>query len=156
MVLVVAMAKTDRVPHLPVGRQLLGLDDLERLVGQRKPLLPCQLSQVIPRCPRAPAFMKLIKNLVEMVVVYRSMKAFARAVLQQVGKLMATGVGQQVESGQLTTEIPPLQDFPAGEPAHGAFSLLLGHNHANTVSDLMLPGVGIVTVVGGLAGADPA
>ncbi|EON92215.1 hypothetical protein MARLIPOL_11351 [Marinobacter lipolyticus SM19] len=65
-----AMAKTDGIPYLPVGCQLLGLNDLERLVRQRKSMLPGQPGQVIPRCPRTPAFMKLIENLVEMVVVY--------------------------------------------------------------------------------------
>ncbi len=72
------------------------------------------------------------------------------------GKLMATGVGQQIESGQFTTEIPPLQDFPAGEPAYGGLGLLLGKDHPGSIGDLMLPGAGVVTVVRSLAGADPA
>jgi hypothetical protein len=94
---------------------------------------------------------KIIQNPVKMPVMHRPPKPLARAVLQQMGKLMATGMGQQIKRAQLSIKIPPLLDFPARQPATGGFRPVLGLNHPRTIGDLVLPAMGIKPVIGRLA-----
>ncbi len=69
---------------------------------------------------------------------------------------MATGVCQQVQCGDLAVKILALTYFPPGKPASYRIRVVLGHDHALAVGDLVLFQARVKTVVGGLTGADPA
>src|SRR5690554_6380536 len=90
-----------------------------------------------------------------MPVMHRTIVPLAITVLQQMGKLMAAGMGQKVQYTHLTSKMAPTPDFPSRYPALGGFRTMLGGNHPRAIGDQMLLLDWIVTVIGGLAGPYP-
>ncbi|EDM46358.1 hypothetical protein MDG893_17352 [Marinobacter algicola DG893] len=76
--------------------------------------------------------------------------------LKQVRKFVATGVRQQVQSGDGPPEILSLADLPSGKPTANCIGLVLVHDHAFAVGNLVLFQARIKTMVGGLSRADTA
>ena len=144
------------IPHLPSGQMLSGVCWLKENVRQRQPPLPGLIRQGVPRGLGCPAFVQFIQNRVEVPVMDRPPEPLPGTLLQQMGKFVAAGVGQQVQGAELPAKVTPLLNFPSGQPATGCLRLVLGGNHANAVGDLVLLVAGIEPVVGGLAGTDPA
>lgn len=100
--------------------------------------------------------MQFIKNVVEVQVVNRTTVSMTGVVLQQVRELMTASVRQQVKGAQLTAEITPPVDLPAGKPATGRVRLVFSLNHAKAVGDLVLFALGIEAVIGGMTRTYPA
>src|SRR5690554_6373924 len=86
-----------------------------------------------------------------MLVMNRAAESLACAVLQQVRKLVATGVCQQIKGVQLTAEITPPVNLPAGKPATGCARLLFSLNHAKAVGNSVLSVLRIEAVIRGIA-----
>ena len=100
--------------------------------------------------------MQFIKYVVKMPVMNRTAISLPRTVLQQMREFVTAGVRQQVKSAQLTVEITPLENLPAGEPATRRISLVFGLNHAKAIGNLVLLSLRIKAVIGGLTRAYPA
>lgn len=83
--------------------------------------------------------------------MHRTPEPLPGALLKQMGKLMAAGMGQQVQGAQLPAKVTPFPDLPPGQPAAGRVRLVLGGNHANPIGNQVLPVTGIKAVVGRLA-----
>ena len=108
-----------------------------------------------PGCMCCATLVQLVQRLIEMPVMNRTVNAFAGGGLQQVGELMAAGVGQQVQHADFTAKISALADLPGRQPALRRCRLMLGGNHARAVGNKVLIAPRIKPMISRLAGAHP-
>ena len=142
--------------YCPVGCELTGVRLRNSLVRHRKPRLLSLNGEMMPGSLSAPTGVEFVQDTVEVLIVDGAAITLARHMLEQMRKLVATGVRQQIQRGNCPSEILSLADLPPGQPATNRIGLVLVHNHAFTVGDLVLLQVWIKTMVGGLARTDTA